>query len=97
VTIDTTKRPAGPILKDATVVVMNAGFGGPGDRQGMLAISPEGCFYFEGEDSSCRTLSIDEVEMICLNFREERTTHEQGIIDIVTSIIASYKDQGRNP
>jgi hypothetical protein len=93
--INTTKRPTEPILRNATVVVMNAGFGESSDHQGLLAISPDGAFYFEGCDPFCRAMSIDELETFCLNFNnKERTPHEQSILDIIVSTIASYRNEG---
>lgn len=89
----TKKAPIGPVLTDATVFVMNRGLD-PEGGQGMLAVSPRGCFYFEGGSNICRTISLDELEKF-FSARPRGTEEEQRIVDLVMSTIISCKNGNR--
>lgn len=90
----TNVAPVDPILTDATVFVLNRGLA-PESGQGMLAVSPRGCFYFQGGENVCRTISLDDIEKFF-------TTHpcnsdeERRIIDVIKSTIITCKN-GNHP
>ena len=86
--------PVDPVLTDATVFVLNRALS-PDSGQGMLAVSPRGCFYFEGGQNICRTISLDELEKFMASRRCE-TDDERRVCDLIMSTILACKN-GNKP
>jgi hypothetical protein len=93
-TVDDHGRPQDSILTDATVIIMNRGLT-PASGQGLLAISPKGCFYIESGDDVCRTISLDELDIYIKRF-PCKTEDQRKIVAIIQSTIATCRN-GNNP
>jgi hypothetical protein len=90
---DMERRPTGSILTEATVIVLNREMDAMAG-QGMLAISADGCFYFEGGDPVTRVMSLNELERYCATF-PSRTEDQRKVLDLILSTVATFKSGGR--
>lgn len=90
---DPGRRPTEYVLTSATVIVMNKN-DSASSGQGMLAISPNGCFYFEGGDHIVRATSLDELEKHFAFFKST-TDDQKEIVALIMSTIATHKNGNR--
>jgi hypothetical protein len=86
-------RPDGPVLTDATVIVMNKQVS-PEDGQGMIAISSDGCFYMEGQ--TCAAISLDELEKFFDSVPSTTDDHAK-LIKIIKETIRFHRSKIYSP
>lgn len=80
-------------MYNATVIVMNRDRL-PSSGQGVMAVSPEGCFYLEEGMNVVRSMSLVELDEYLRNIKI--ANEEQAIIvALIRSAITTARNQGK--